>query len=103
MATAISSWVNVILLVIILLYKTWWAPDYDLIKTVIKIFFSSLLMIIFLILINNFIIQENLEYFNKISSLFILVLSGLLVYILFSKLFRVISLLELKSMTDRSL
>ncbi|PPR78841.1 MAG: hypothetical protein CFH01_00746, partial [Alphaproteobacteria bacterium MarineAlpha2_Bin1] len=101
-ATAISSWFNVVLLSIILIYKNWWIPDYNLIKTIVKILFSSLIMVLFLIFTKVFIINENLEYFNKISILILLVLSGLLVYMLISKILKVMSFVNLKSNMKKS-
>tara|TARA_B100001121_G_scaffold307755_1_gene330010 strand:- start:88813 stop:90357 length:1545 start_codon:yes stop_codon:yes gene_type:complete len=102
MATAISAWFNVILLFIILLYKSWWVPDFVLIKTILKILLSSVLMVIFLIFIETFIINNNMQYFNKISILILLVLSGLLVYMLTSKLLNTISFIDLKSKINKS-
>ena len=96
-ATAISSWVNVVLLMLILLYKQWWMLDYKLIKTTIKIVFSSFGMVLILLFINKYFIEKYSNYLNEIIMLIILVLSGLLVYILLSKVFKVTDIIDLKS------
>ena len=96
-ATAISASVNVILLILILLYKRWWAFDFKLLKTIFKIFLSSLGMVLMLLLVKEYFIVKYSNYFNEIIMLIVMVLSGLLVYILLSKIFKITGVIDLKS------
>ncbi|MAR78720.1 MAG: murein biosynthesis integral membrane protein MurJ [Rhodospirillaceae bacterium] len=95
MATAISASVNVILLILILLYKRWWVFDFKLLKTIFKILLSSSAMVLILLLVNKYFIVKYSNYFNEIIMLIVMVLSGLLVYIVLSKVFKITGVIDL--------
>jgi len=97
-ATAISSWLNIILLVSILYKKNWWKPNILLVTNIIKILFSSILMLITLILINNYVINIESYNLNKINLLILLVVSGFVVYILLSKILGVLGVINLNEL-----
>ena len=94
-ATAISAWFNVLLLVKGLIFRGWWAPNTHLYISTIKIIFSSMFMILLIFLANNLffdVIGLNLIRSAKLS---ILILFGLIVYLSVSQIIGIIKLEEL--------
>jgi len=85
------------LLILILLYKRWWVFDFKLLKTIFKILLSSSAMVLILLLVNKYFIVKYSNYFNEIIMLIVMVLSGLLVYIVLSKVFKITGVIDLKS------
>ena len=68
------------------------------VTNIIKILFSSILMLITLILINNYVINIESYNLNKINLLILLVVSGFVVYILLSKILGVLGVINLNEL-----
>ena len=98
LATAISAWINALLLLIILRFQNNLLLDSIFLKNILKIIISTLVMLIGAYTLNEvfFVNLSNLDFSKKLGSLFLVIICCKIIYLTMIFMFKVISLGDLK-------
>ena len=98
LATAISAWINSLLLFFILYFKKNIILDFIFLKNSFKIIISSIIMFGLCYIINKFIFinLSNIGFFMKIGGLILIIFSCKIIYLIMIFMLKVLSIQDLK-------
>ena len=98
LATAISAWINALLLLIILRFQNNLLLDSIFLKNILKIIISTFVMLIGAYTLNEvfFVNLSNLDFSKKLGSLFLVIICCKIIYLTMIFMLKVISLGDLK-------
>ena len=98
LATAISAWINTILLFLILRVRNHLLLDIRLINNSIKIIISLIIMIFGCYILNEMFLDniENLKFLLKLASLLIIIVSSIIIYLGMIFMLKVLTISDLK-------